>query len=51
MERLCALLRSAQASVLSKLRAERPTEVDYMNVFMEHTQIQVSSFLNLFFCT
>uniref|UniRef100_A0A915PMZ1 Uncharacterized protein n=1 Tax=Setaria digitata TaxID=48799 RepID=A0A915PMZ1_9BILA len=41
LERLSILLRKIQAAILTKLKAEHPVEVDYMNTLFEYTYQQL----------
>uniref|UniRef100_A0A0R3S1X8 PHTB1_C domain-containing protein n=1 Tax=Elaeophora elaphi TaxID=1147741 RepID=A0A0R3S1X8_9BILA len=41
LERFCTLLRNVQAAILTKLKGERPTEVDHMNTLLNYTYQQI----------
>ncbi|MCP9264342.1 Protein PTHB1 [Dirofilaria immitis] len=41
LERLCILLRNVQATILTKLKGERPTEIDHMNTLLDYTYQQI----------
>uniref|UniRef100_A0A1I8EI20 PTHB1 N-terminal domain-containing protein n=1 Tax=Wuchereria bancrofti TaxID=6293 RepID=A0A1I8EI20_WUCBA len=41
LERFCTLLRNVQVAILTKLKGERPTEVDHMNTLLNYAYQQI----------
>ncbi|VDN94925.1 unnamed protein product [Brugia pahangi] len=41
LERFCTLLRNVQVAILTKLKGERPTEVDHLNTLLNYTYQQI----------
>ncbi|EFO19638.2 hypothetical protein LOAG_08855 [Loa loa] len=46
LERFCILLRHVQATILTKLKGERPTEVDHMNTLLNYAYQQILCYVD-----